>query len=271
MNKKGFISVTVIYSFFLIFLTMMMLIIVNMVTNRNLLNNIKKTIKTELSDSNMANYLLNRSNELGLVLKNDNSYRYVGSNPNNYIKFNNEVYRIIGVIGGRVKIIRTNTINQVYSTDGFNDYDLSTVNSYVNTTFYNGLTNKDLIDTTTWYAGGISKDIRADADEILDNEFINLGVTINAYVGLPYITDYIYANPTNAITSTDNWLYTLNMWFMTRDSSGETNAFYLQSGEVLATLEVTNSKVIRPTFFLKNNVKYVKGNGTSASPYEVGV
>ena len=32
-------------------------------------------------------------------------YRYIGSSPNNYITFNNETWRIIGVFDGRIKII----------------------------------------------------------------------------------------------------------------------------------------------------------------------
>lgn len=90
-NSKGFISVTVIYSFFLVFLTLMMFIIVNLVTNRNLLNNMKKTIKNDISDTNFANYLINRYDDLGILKIND-SYRFNGNNPNNYVKFNNEIY-----------------------------------------------------------------------------------------------------------------------------------------------------------------------------------
>ena len=44
-NNKGFISVTVIYAFFLVFLTLMLYIVTNMAVNRNLLNNMKKTIE----------------------------------------------------------------------------------------------------------------------------------------------------------------------------------------------------------------------------------
>ena len=32
--------------------------------------------------------------------------RYYGANPNNYVSFNNELWRIIGVIDGKIKIIR---------------------------------------------------------------------------------------------------------------------------------------------------------------------
>jgi len=43
-------------------------------------------------------------------------YRYAGSNPNNYVKFNNELWRIIGLVntpeGQRVKIIRSESIGE---------------------------------------------------------------------------------------------------------------------------------------------------------------
>ena len=41
-------------------------------------------------------------------------YRYIGSSPNNYITFNNEVWRIIGVFDGRIKIIRDDAIGSNY-------------------------------------------------------------------------------------------------------------------------------------------------------------
>lgn len=37
-------------------------------------------------------------------------YRYIGNTPNNYINFNNETWRIIGVFDGRIKIIRDDRI-----------------------------------------------------------------------------------------------------------------------------------------------------------------
>ena len=41
-------------------------------------------------------------------------YRYIGSNPNNYITYNDEVWRIIGVFDGRIKIIRNDSIGNMY-------------------------------------------------------------------------------------------------------------------------------------------------------------
>ena len=40
-------------------------------------------------------------------------YRYIGSVPNNYITFNNETWRIIGVFDERIKIIRDESIGQI--------------------------------------------------------------------------------------------------------------------------------------------------------------
>ena len=40
-------------------------------------------------------------------------YRYIGSNPNNYITYNDEVWRIIGVFDGKIKIIRNDSIGSM--------------------------------------------------------------------------------------------------------------------------------------------------------------
>ena len=37
-------------------------------------------------------------------------YRYIGNSPNNYITYNDEVWRIIGVFNGRIKIIRNSLL-----------------------------------------------------------------------------------------------------------------------------------------------------------------
>ena len=41
-------------------------------------------------------------------------YRYIGSNPNNYITFNDETWRIIGVFDGRIKITRQDSLGSMY-------------------------------------------------------------------------------------------------------------------------------------------------------------
>lgn len=279
MKKNGFISVTVIYSFFLVFLTLMMFIIVNMVTSRNLLNNMKKTIKNEISDTNFANYLINRYEEINM-LKIDNTYRFNGSNPNNYIKFNNETYRIIGVIDGKVKLIKNDSIiNVAFDSKSSNNYEESSVSSYLNTEFINNLgDNIELIETTTWYVGGLDNSFKTKPGKEIINYEIgdkkNNGVTIIQKIGLPYISDYIYAGNESIYDETvknqNNWLFTSNMWFITRTNSNLVYSYYLKNDGTIDTDIASNIKNIKPTFYLKGSVRYLSGTGTNADPYIVG-
>ena len=128
----------------------------------------------------------------------DNSYRYAGANPNNYVCFGSDattcptdnLYRIIGVIDNKVKLIKYDYANSnLLGTDG--DYassdtpnasyykgSLTTINTYywnndagtntwsnsllnktnLNTNFINniGSTWSNKIATTTWKVGGNS-------------------------------------------------------------------------------------------------------------------
>ena len=43
----------------------------------------------------------------------DQNIRYYGSNPNNYVSFNNELWRIIGVFGNNVKLIRKDSLGSL--------------------------------------------------------------------------------------------------------------------------------------------------------------
>ena len=43
----------------------------------------------------------------------DQNIRYYGSDPNNYVKFNNELWRIIGVFGNNVKLVRKDSLGSL--------------------------------------------------------------------------------------------------------------------------------------------------------------
>ena len=43
----------------------------------------------------------------------DQNIRYYGSNPNNYVRFNNELWRIIGVFGNNVKLVRKDSLGSL--------------------------------------------------------------------------------------------------------------------------------------------------------------
>ena len=67
-------------------------------------------------------------------------YRYIGSSPNNYITYNDEVWRIIGVFDGRIKIIRNASIGNM-----FWDYKKSGVGSSTTDSGSNDWTDSQLM------------------------------------------------------------------------------------------------------------------------------
>mgnify|MGYP004499059809 CR=1 FL=1 len=101
-------------------------------------------------------------------------YRYRGGNSavKNYVTFNNEVWRIIGVIPtedtdgnveNRIKIIRDTSIGNKYwnttqdtTTSSYNNWVTGTLNTYLNNDYYNTLTSdaQNMIGTTKYYLGG---------------------------------------------------------------------------------------------------------------------
>ena len=78
---------------------------------------------------------------------NENGYRYEGKNPNNYVWFNNELWRIIGVfdsashgVSGKnlVKIIRADTLDGLAWNKSYtNDWTQASLNLLLNGAYYN--------------------------------------------------------------------------------------------------------------------------------------
>ena len=101
-------------------------------------------------------------------------YRYRGGDSvvNNYVTFNNEVWRIIGIIPtedtngnveNRIKIIKDTSIGDKYwnetqdtTTSSYNNWVTGTLNTYLNNDYYNTLTSdaKNMIGTVKYYLGG---------------------------------------------------------------------------------------------------------------------
>ena len=150
-------------------------------------------------------------------------YRYRGANPKNYVTFNNETWRILGVfptddgtgnIENRIKLIKDQSIGKKYwDTNGSNNWARpATLNTELNTTYLNSLdsTSKSMIGNTKYYLGG--KNVTYNygyADTPLQfysyerktqnttsNEFY-YGTNPNSWVGkvaLMYLSDYGYAS-----------------------------------------------------------------------------
>ena len=142
-------------------------------------------------------YITNLLEYDGEGLKKDNTsdqnIRYYGSNPNNYVRFNNELWRIIGVFGNNVKLVRSEKLgnlswdsseSSVNVGHGVNEWSQSDLKNYLNTMYYGGTsvtcyngknnqtttcptgtideTSKSLIDYHIWNTGAIEYNTRTD-------------------------------------------------------------------------------------------------------------
>lgn len=290
-NKKGFISVTVIYTFFLVFLSLMLFIVTNMVVNRNLLNTLKKSIKDDISDTNFTRYLINHSDDekinLTKVTK-DNSYRFTGANPNNYIKFSesDKTYRMIGIINGKIKVIDTSYKEIEYNDTLNNSYENTTIKESLNNEYLITLNEniRNLLDESNWYINSIVRNY-SNVDELTDEEISDKknGKYVTDKIGLPYISDYIYAYDSTdseygkKISKTNNWFFQDNIWFITRvnynnkmDMEYYEYVFYLKNDGLIDVSLVTEAKNVTPCFYLKSNIKYISGTGSLVDPYIIG-
>ncbi len=154
----------------------------------------KKIRRKVIVAENLVTYITNlyedsitrTSNGLKKDNTEDKNIRYYGSDPNNYVRFNNELWRIIGVFGNNVKLIRNEKLGNL-SWDsseesinegwGVNEWSTSALKNYLNTMYYGGTSvtcynaknkqtttcptnklnteSKTLIDYYTWKTGAI--------------------------------------------------------------------------------------------------------------------
>ena len=133
-------------------------------------------IKLTDNKDNSGLYTITHPKDTTLQIGNDKDiteYRYRGASPKNYVTFNNEVWRILGVfptddgtgnIENRIKLIKNQSIGnyqwnttQVASTSSYNNWTGATLMKYLNATYYNSLTNDnsiDMVDDVKYYLGG---------------------------------------------------------------------------------------------------------------------
>ncbi len=236
-KKNGFIATSLIYSFFLIFLMVLLSIVATYSHNRIILSELKKSISNNLSNyiingvnnieegsSNFSDYLKskidhNEIEEFGHGNTNQtggnalDSYRFVGTNPKNYVLFNNELWRIIGVFSvnngsgiweERVKLIRATAIeNNYWNTSKLNTWRNGSLNSLLNNTYYNktgsyintglNVDSRNMIDNAVFYTTSVtvwedynSADFYYYERDGSDN--------VTAKVGLIYPSDYGFAS-----------------------------------------------------------------------------
>ena len=241
----------------------------------------------------------------------DNSYRFAGASNDvsNYVCFGSTVspcpednlYRIIGVFDGRVKLIKVISVGNILwdssnANNGYgsNTWSTSTLNVYLNNEFVNTFdaVAKGKIDTTTWKVGGnVWKNIgKQPAKTIYQNEVINPvpGSTspngekeYSAKIGLMYVSDYGFAAAPSAWTVnlssysrsdilSTNWMFLDTYeWTITRSTNNLITAFFVSHDGAIEYNCVNLDFKIRPVFNLISSTTYVSGDGTKTEPIRI--
>ena len=146
-------------------------------------------------------------------------YRYRGASPKNYVTFNGETWRILGVfptddgtgkVENRIKLIRNESIGTQYwdtnGTYGSNNWARpADLNTYLNETYYNSLNNvnQNMIGSSKYYLGGNKSassittiQMYSYERKISGSNYFSINYP-NSWVGklaLMYASDYGYAS-----------------------------------------------------------------------------
>ena len=215
-------------------------------------------------------------------------YFFTGQNPNNYITFNNEQagWRIISVeCDGTIKIMKVDSIgNQVWDDSQSNNWARpSSLNTYLNETYYNNLTSKSQsqIVPHEWSIGAITYNNNDLADQVNDEN----SKKWNGKLALPTISEYLRTN-SNINCQTQNftesnyltcrnttWMHNSNInwwWSLSIPDDGVFTVYsVLVNGSTFNGYFVWYDYVmVRPTLYLSSNLK-LSGTGTQSDPYTI--
>ena len=234
----------------------------------------------------------------------DNSYRYSGANPNNYVCFGDDctnednLYRIIGVFGSEVKLIKSTSYGSyVWDSERDNTWNATTkpdIYTTLNSTYLNSLENtwSSRISTHNYEVGGgqyeyLTYKIPTTAYdyEVGANQ---TGYMENMKIGLMYLSDYYYGASltywtypghsadeswdTYVEAADSNWMYSeYDEWTISRSSIWSTYTICLNSTGDIVGCWGGGALTVRPVFYLNSTVQYVSGTGTSNNPIRLSV
>ena len=217
-------------------------------------------------------------------------YTYKGANPNNYITFNNETWRIISISSDNtIKIMRNESIgNRAFDSGNSNAWETSDIKAYLNDTYLPTITtNQDKIVSHTWSIGGVTYGNSDLADQINDE---NGTQSQSASVGMITVSEYLRANTnteqcgnlsinnTNrAICLTTNWMYSIvpsngYLWTISPIGSNSYSVFCVRGDTSIAGRlyysSASLSSGVSPILYLSSDIT-LTGDGSSANTFQI--
>ena len=199
---------------------------------------------------------------LSSVVKNntENGY-YVGDTTNNYILFNNMLFRIVRVNDDNSVLIVSNDAlaNVDYTNNG--RFKGSTLDKWLNDYFYNLLEPryKKLIKASKWCDDVVDTDNTSVTKCSRETENMNVGILSLQDYNLSFDGTSSYLDKTN-LSWYSNFASDNKAWSVTSVAA--------YPGSLVASDE-TNLLNVVPAITLKENITVLDGDGTYADPYIV--
>lgn len=248
---------------------------------------IHRKLSTELTGTESGLYGIDKSGSVINTTSNSDvrEYRYIGNNPNNYVKFNNELWQIIGIFDKKLKIIRSQSIGtKKWDDKNKNNWETSYLKEYLNNTYYKSINSvaQTYISDNIWMLGGFDSP-STEKNQVYKDEQSNKVYGSNAStwtgkIGLMSPSDYGYAastgctknlfNYNHSSCSSNNWLYhKVGEWTLTSTTSSENYVFYISNSGQMSSGGVTYNYAVYPTLYLNMSTGFASGEGTKANPY----
>ena len=242
---------------------------------------------TEGSDGTIENRIkLIRSESIGDAYWNsDDGTTGLGSKDNDY-----SIDSLTNLDNARSNDLEYLSVpGKVNCDSASNNWSNSSLNKYLNSTYYNSLSNYNIVDSIKYYLGGIN-DARENLTTIYniersvyDSNYYDSDNPANVvnYLALMYTSDYGYAASDECTSNiidynstsckNNNWLFlgkNENLLMPAVNSGAITNIN--SNGSVLASICIKDKLAVRPVLYLKPNVK-ISGTGTTSDPYKFAI
>ncbi len=214
-------------------------------------------------------------------------YFYKGINVNNYIKFNNEAWRIVSIEPDKtVKIMRDAVLpNRNWDSSGSygnnNWARPATLNTYLNGSYLTGTLNataQSQIVVKDWSIGAVTAD-NNDLKEQINEESSNKW---NGKVALITLSEYLRSNSNQSSCGThsksqDNysscknttWMYNDETWFTLSPRDDSVSVYRVNSNGRTNSNWANISNFIRPSVYLSSELQIVSGDGSRNNPFQI--
>ncbi|MDD2435584.1 MAG: hypothetical protein PHO63_04960 [Bacilli bacterium] len=171
-----------------------------------------------------------------------------------YLKYSNYNWRIGSITGDYIEVYMDGFIKEddenLYSRFSTSSNVFSShqsIGKYLNTTFYESLTNQEYLINSKWYIGNY--------DELSNYDYKNIyRQSVDAKVGL--------------LTIGNLFIEECNDYFLMTRTNNVENTIYkvIENGQIYADL-MDNYAYIRPALKLKTDIIILSGNGKKDNPY----